>query len=62
MPPQEDIAPKRENAVEFTQKPMSRYGNVDAAFRDPSGKRVEDDRGAPLRTPMKGGPTYKSST
>jgi uncharacterized glyoxalase superfamily protein PhnB len=23
--------------VEFTQEPMSRYGNVDAGFRDPSG-------------------------
>jgi hypothetical protein len=23
--------------VEFTQEPMSRYGKVDASFRDPSG-------------------------
>ena len=23
--------------VEFTQEPVSRYGNVDAGFRDPSG-------------------------
>ena len=23
--------------VEFTQEPMSRYGSVDAGFRDPSG-------------------------
>jgi len=23
--------------VEFTQDPVSRYGNVDAGFRDPSG-------------------------
>jgi hypothetical protein len=23
--------------VEFTQEPVSRYGKVDAAFRDPSG-------------------------
>jgi catechol 2,3-dioxygenase-like lactoylglutathione lyase family enzyme len=33
--------------VEFTQKPMSRYGNVDAGFRDPSGngwKMVEARR------------------
>jgi catechol 2,3-dioxygenase-like lactoylglutathione lyase family enzyme len=33
--------------VEFTQEPMSRYGNVDAGFRDPSGngwKMVEARR------------------
>ena len=27
----------RDRGVEFTQKPMARYGNVDASFRDPSG-------------------------
>jgi catechol 2,3-dioxygenase-like lactoylglutathione lyase family enzyme len=27
----------RAAGVEFTQEPMSRYGNVDAGFRDPSG-------------------------
>lgn len=27
----------RECGVEFTQKPMERYGTVDAGFRDPSG-------------------------
>lgn len=26
-----------ERGVEFTQEPVSRYGNVDAGFRDPSG-------------------------
>jgi extradiol dioxygenase family protein len=34
--------------VEFTQQPMSRYGSVDAGFRDPSGngwKMVEARRG-----------------
>jgi catechol 2,3-dioxygenase-like lactoylglutathione lyase family enzyme len=33
--------------VEFTQEPVSRYGNVDAGFRDPSGngwKMVEASR------------------
>jgi catechol 2,3-dioxygenase-like lactoylglutathione lyase family enzyme len=27
----------RDRGVEFTQEPMERHGNVDAAFRDPSG-------------------------
>ena len=27
----------KERGVEFTQEPTSRYGNVDANFRDPSG-------------------------
>lgn len=27
----------RAKGVEFTQEPVSRYGNVDASFRDPSG-------------------------
>lgn len=27
----------RKNGVEFTQEPTSRYGSVDAGFRDPSG-------------------------
>jgi catechol 2,3-dioxygenase-like lactoylglutathione lyase family enzyme len=37
----------RAAGVEFTQEPVSRYGNVDAGFRDPSGngwKMVEAHR------------------
>jgi catechol 2,3-dioxygenase-like lactoylglutathione lyase family enzyme len=30
-------AAMRERGVEFTQKPIERYGSVDASFRDPSG-------------------------
>jgi catechol 2,3-dioxygenase-like lactoylglutathione lyase family enzyme len=36
------------NGVEFTQEPVSRYGSVDASFRDPSGngwKMVEARKG-----------------
>ncbi len=37
----------RAAGVEFTQEPMSRFGNVDAGFRDPSGngwKMIETRR------------------
>jgi uncharacterized glyoxalase superfamily protein PhnB len=27
----------RERGVEFTQEPVSRFGSVDASFRDPAG-------------------------
>ena len=39
--------------VEFTQKPMDRYGTVDAGFRDPSGngwKMIEARRSPPYAT------------
>jgi len=34
--------------VEFTQEPVSRYGSVDASFRDPSGNgwKMIEARGA----------------
>ena len=38
----------RARGVEFTQEPVSRYGNVDAGFRDPSGNgwKMVEARGA----------------
>lgn len=39
-----------ERGVEFTQEPVSRYGSVDASFRDPSGngwKMIEAPKGTP---------------
>ena len=43
----------RAAGVEFTQEPVSRYGNVDAGFRDPSGngwKMIESPRDQPPRS------------